>query len=112
MNPIRKKMMARPIHINEGELALCGAIDNGSLVDDFMESECDSCAKVINEGLQAVTAIRLLQSKHKLLPEAALRQWIVAHPDQVIEAVSVIGNSDGINICPAVLIIHRPGKRI
>jgi len=111
MNPIRKEMMTVPIHINEDGLALCGAID-GSLIDDFMQSECDACAKVLNEGLQLVAVVRLLQSKHRLLPEAALRQWIVAHPDQVVESVSLVGNSDGVDVCPSLLIIHRPGKRI
>lgn len=104
-------MMAAPIHINEGNLALCGAI-NGSLVDDFMQSKCDACAKVLNEGLQIVTSIRLTQTMHNLLPEAALRQWIVAHPEQVVESVSLVGTGDGIAVCPSLLVIHRPGKRI
>ena len=111
MNPIRREMLAHPIHINEDGLALCGAID-GSLVDDFLEIECDACAKVLNEGLQLVAEVPLYQSKHNLLPAAALRQWIVAHPDQVVESVSLIGNGDGISVSPSLLIVHRPGKRI
>lgn len=106
MHPTRKEMMAVPIHINEDGLALCGAT-NGSLIDDFMQSECDACAKVLNENLQLVALVQITYANHDNRPEAALRQWIVKHPEQVVEAVSKI-DSGG----PALLIVHRTGKRV
>jgi len=114
MHPARKELMERPIHIEVDGASMCGGF-SGLLVIDMFESECEDCAKCVNEldnGMQCVSSVSIPSSSSSFSEyldpspsqtSAALRRWIIKNTDQIIESFAVVKTS--------IIIVHRKGRR-
>lgn len=114
MHPDRKEQMERPIHIEVDGASMCGG-EGGSLVSDMFESECDACAKCINEIDNGLQTVSLMQIQSELtycsypnppsphIIAQALRRWLIKHTDQIVESFTVVENY--------IIIIHRKGRK-